>query len=97
VIVAKCNIRFISETKQLKSPGEFCAGTSSSGESSMDPDQRQNAGEGSNRQVYIPLDNENQFIDLNQPYEGENMNVDCDNDLDQVHNAEEESYIYNIE
>jgi len=36
--------------------------------------QNQYVGEGSGRQVYVPLDNDGRFIDLNQTYNDENTN-----------------------
>jgi len=57
----------------------------------MNPSQEQYTGEGSNRQVYVPLDDEGKFIDLNQPYEDEYINEYNDEDLGQIQNAEEGS------
>jgi len=55
----------------------------------MNPGQNStNVGEGSSRQIYVPLDNEGQFLDLNQSYEDENINelIDAEK-LDEFQNA----------
>jgi len=54
-------------------------------------DRNQYAGEGTSRQNYIRLDKNNKFIDLNQPFDDENMNEYNDEKLDQVKNVGEGS------
>jgi len=51
--------------------------------------QGQNTGEGTSRENYVPLETDGLFIDLNQPYEGENMNEPNDEDIGQFQNVEE--------
>jgi len=59
----------------------------------LNPDQgqNQNVREESSRQVFESLDNERQFIDLNRPYEEENMNIHNEEILDLNQLYEEEN------
>lgn len=90
IFLVKWIVRFILDEKKCKSPKDFCTEISSGGQTSMNPSYEHNqyTGKGASRQVFVPLDGEGQFIDLNLPYDDGNMNINNDEDLGQIQNAE---------